>query len=157
MKWTKNLLIATLLTLSLLLGACGESDSSGVSKKYQEQLIELSSENKGNTDLITKLFEELVEDSNLIYNMTFTESYEEKINEYSVSLRSLEFTPKTERDKEIDKLVEDVVSMHLQTNGATLFYLQDKTDHSFNHLTKKINKLTEAVKEFLELKKEYEV
>lgn len=146
-----------LLSITLILGACGSSDTNGVSKKYQEQLVELSSENKENTNLITRLFEELGEDPSLIYNMTFTESYEEKINEYSEYLYAFESTAKTESDKKIDRPVENVISAHLEANGAVLFYLEDKTDHSLNHLTMKINKLIEVAKELLELRQEYEV
>lgn len=134
MKWIKNFLIATLLSMSLLLGACGEDTLGeqaelGVkieqgepkASKYIAQVNEFSVISRESYLTLSDVFEVLEEE-----NEQEMQELKDKIIEQNKLLTNIKLKPKTEGDKEINEVIKDIYSEQLSANKKALLYLESK-------------------------------
>jgi uncharacterized protein YxeA len=159
MKKFLNVIVAILLLTSLsLLGACGDSaNATGssqikISKEYSKQLEVFENENKKQAKKMTELFNALAEKPDLIEDEQFKNEYRNELEKHGKFLHELELLPRSEIDKTLDELVQEVLSAQLRTNGATLYFFKEKTDESLDFLMEKSEVLKEKNEKLINFK-----
>lgn len=155
--WFKLIIMVVLLSPVMLLGACGQEKQDSSSKQskelYSEQLKYLLGADKGYAESAEKDLLELswltpqarekipmtevekkIDDLELLNE----EMLEDSIVSHSSFLKTHITEAETEKEKELDVIVQDAVSKRIKSNDLYLEHLRERTTETFEALEKSI-------------------
>lgn len=163
----KNILIGLMLSLTLILGACGngnvsagsavasQENQSEVSAVYKDQLDIFAKTNVEQSNMFVEMMNALSKRPELLDNTDFKKDYIIRTKKHTNVLKRLEFTPETDADKEIDKIAQETLLDQLLTCDALMLFLDDASDASQKNLTIKIGTLEVHSDELVKMKQKH--
>lgn len=158
MKWIKNLMFTLILSLALLLGACGSGVASNVdlssypetvqdgtvSVEYYKQVNNFYSESITYLDEITS-----IENSD--------ENLSELLSEYNKALSSYTTKPKTKADEEVDFQLRKVIRFQTDLNNFRIEQIKTNNDDLKWDISTTAKMLGNMVKDLEDVADKYDI
>ena len=151
----KNILIGLILSLSLVLGACGDGNASAkanlnnypeivqsgeISVDYYDQSLYLSGISEEVFTKLGNLFQDLDDGTKIVYK--------KELGEYNSTLSKHKLKPKTKTDKELNEIANRILDEQLMAIGEAIRYLDTGDTDDLQSVHKRMKIIMDSSLEF---------